>query len=49
MCIRQEEGFCGIQYTVQDNTTPDSFDLSDGVKNANVSFHKIIKLDLGFF
>ena len=36
ICIRREAGSCGIQYTVQDNTTPDSFDLSDATANANV-------------
>ena len=37
ICIRRETGSCGIQYTVQDNTTPDSYDLSDASANANVS------------
>ena len=36
ICIRRETGSCGIQYTVQDNTTPDSYDLSDASANANV-------------
>ena len=36
ICIRRELGFCGIQYIVQDNTTPDSYDLSDASANANV-------------
>lgn len=35
ICIRREVGSCGIQYTVQDNTTPDSYDLSDATANAN--------------
>jgi len=35
ICIRRETGSCGIQYTVQDNTTPDSYDLSDATANAN--------------
>ena len=38
ICIRREPGSCGIQYTVQDNTTPDSYDLSDASANANVSY-----------
>ena len=37
ICIRREVGSCGIQYTVQDNTTPDSYDLSDATANANVT------------
>lgn len=35
ICVRREAGFCGIQYIVQDNTTPDSFDLSDATASAN--------------
>ena len=38
ICIRRETGSCGIQYTVQDNTTPDSYDLSDAATNVNVGY-----------
>ena len=29
ICIRQELGFCGIEYRTQDGTSPDTFALSD--------------------
>ena len=29
ICIRQELGYCGIEYRAQDGTSPDTFDLSD--------------------
>ena len=48
ICVRRESGFCGIQYTVQDNTTPDSFDLSDATASANVSnsSQNVVKVQL---
>ena len=28
ICVRQETGFCGIEWSAADTTTPDSFDLT---------------------
>ena len=28
ICVRQETGYCGIEWSAADTTTPDSFDLT---------------------
>ena len=41
ICIRQELGFCGIEYRTQDGTSPDTFALSDDATptQKNVRFY----------
>ena len=46
ICIRQELGYCGIEYRAQDGTSPDTFDLSDAsAVAANVRFFKNFEND----
>ena len=46
ICIRQELGYCGIEYRAQDGTSPDTFDLSDAsAVAANVRFFKTFEKD----
>ena len=47
-CIRQEDGFCGIQYSTSDTTSPDPFSLDATGVNAMVS-HFVSKGFVNYF
>ena len=43
ICVRQETGFCGIEWSAADTTSPDPFDLtSDATTGLAVSIQSIL-------